>query len=162
METDTIRSEMLQFVTFRLAAEKYGVNILKVQEINNLKDFAKIPHAPVFIEGAINLRGKVIPVMNLRKKFGIEDKTLDDYSKIVIMNIRGHVMGILVDSVSDVLRIPQNVIMPPPPVSSEVSAEFIKGIAKLDQGLVIILDMDKLLGRDEHDAVFGAAELICS
>jgi purine-binding chemotaxis protein CheW len=159
METDMISSEMLQFVTFRLAAEKFGVNILKVQEINNLKDFAKIPHAPGFVEGAINLRGKVIPVLNLRKKFGIEEKALDDFSKIVIMNVRGHIMGILVDSVSDVLRIPQNVIMPPPPVSSEVSAEFIQGIARLDQGLVIILDMEKLLGRDEHDAVFGASQV---
>jgi purine-binding chemotaxis protein CheW len=160
METDTISSEMLQFVTFRLAAEKFGVNILKVQEINNLKDFAKIPHAPTFVEGAINLRGKVIPVLNLRKKFGIEEKALDDFSKIVIMNVRGHIMGILVDSVSDVLRIPQNVIMPPPPVSSDVTdAEFVQGIARLDQGLVIILDMEKLLGRDEHDAVFGASGL---
>jgi purine-binding chemotaxis protein CheW len=162
MEAEMVTSEMLQFVTFRLAAEKYGVNILKVQEINNLKDFAKIPHAPGFVEGAINLRGKVIPVLNLRKKFCIDEKALDDYSKIVIMNVRGHIMGILVDSVSDVLRIPQSVIMPPPPVSSEVSADFIQGIAKLDQGLVIILDMDRLLGREEHDAVFGAAGVMSS
>ena len=158
MEIDMMTSEMLQFVTFRLAAEKYGVNILKVQEINNLKDFAKIPHAPSFVEGAINLRGKVIPVLNLRKKFGIEEKAMDDFTKIVIMNVRGHIMGILVDSVSDVLRIPQSVIMPPPPVSSDVNAEFIQGIARLDQGLVIILDMEKLLGRDEHDAVFGTSQ----
>ncbi len=155
MVTDTVNTEMLQFVTFKLAAEKYGVNILKVQEINNIKDFAKIPHAPPYVEGAINLRGKVIPVLNLRKKFGIEAKTLDDYTKIVIMNVRGHTMGILVDAVSEVLRIPQSVIMPAPPVASEVKAEFIYGIAKLEQGLIIILDMDKLLGREEHDAVCG-------
>ena len=150
---------MHQFVTFKLAAEKYGVNILKVQEINNLKDFAKIPHAPSYVEGAINLRGKVIPVINLRKKFSIEAKVLDDYSKIVIMNVRGHIMGILVDSVSEVLRIPRSVIMPSPPVSSEVKAEFVHGIARLDQCLIIILDMEKLLDHNEHDAVFGVASL---
>lgn len=157
METDTINAEMIQFVTFKLAAEKYGVNILRVQEINNLKDFAKIPHAPAYVEGAINLRGKVIPVLNLRKKFGIEPKPLDDYSKIVIMNVRGHIMGVLVDAVSEVLRIPRNLIMPSPPVSSDANIEFIHGIARLEQGLVIILDMDKLLGSEEHNAVFGTA-----
>lgn len=157
MEFSAETSEMKQFVTFKLAAEKYGVDILKVQEINNLKDFAKIPHAPPYVEGAINLRGRVIPVLNLRSKFGIEIKPLDDYSKIVIMNVRGHIMGVLVDAVSEVLRIPQNVIMPSPPVSSDVSIDFIHGIAKLEQGLVIILDLDKLLGSDEHNAVFGTA-----
>jgi purine-binding chemotaxis protein CheW len=157
MENDAASTDMLQFVTFRLAAEKYGVNILKVQEINNVKDFTKVPHAPPYVEGAINLRGKVIPVLNLRKKFNIEERPLDDHSKIVIMNVRGHIMGILVDSVSDVLRIPQSVIMPPPPVSLEDRAEFIRGIAKLEQGLVIILDIDNLIGRDEHAAVFGTA-----
>jgi purine-binding chemotaxis protein CheW len=157
MEFVAVNSEMRQFVTFRLAAEKYGVDILEVQEINNIKEFTKIPNGPAYMEGAVNLRGRVIPVLNLRKKFSLEAKTLDDFSKIVIMNVRGIIMGILVDSVSDVLRIPLNVIVPSPPVSSHVSTEFIQGIARLEQGLIILLDLDKLLGIEEHDAVFGTS-----
>jgi len=147
---------MKQFVTFRLENEKYGVDILKVQEINNLKEFTKVPHAPDYVEGAINLRGKVIPVLNLRKRFGLGLKPLDETTKIVIMNVRGIVTGILVDSVSEVLRIPQNIIVPPPPTSASIAAQFIVGIARLEQELIILLDIDKLLGSEEYAAVFGS------
>ncbi len=147
-------TEMLQLVTFKLSGQKYAVDILKVQEIDNMKEIAAIPNAPSFLEGAMNLRGKVIPVLNLRKKFGFDQAPIDS-SKIVIMDIRGVIMGIIVDSVSDVLRIPCDVVEPPPPVSSNVSTEFISGIAKLEEGLVILLDIDQLLDAEEHKAVFG-------
>lgn len=159
MQSTTLHSEMLQLVTFKLANQKYGVDILKVQEINNMKDITSIPNAPSFLEGAINLRGKVIPVLNLGRKFGFETKALDDTSKIIIMDIRGVIMGLIVDSVSDVLRVPRDVVEPPPPVSSNISTEFISGIAKLEEGLVILLDMDKLLGEAEHKAVFGEGNI---
>jgi purine-binding chemotaxis protein CheW len=157
METETANLEIHQLVTFKLAAEKYGVDILRVQEINNVKDFTKIPHTPAYVEGAINLRGKVIPVLNLRKKFGIAHKETDERSKIVIMNVGGVVMGVLVDSVSEVLNVPRASIVPTPPISSETNTEFIQGIARLEQGLIILLDMDKLLDVAEHHALFGAS-----
>lgn len=158
MQTAIIHSEMLQLVTFKLAGQKYAVDILKVQEINNMKEITTIPNAPVFLEGAINLRGKVIPVLNLGKKFSFDHTAINDLAKIVIMDIRGVIMGIVVDSVSDVLRIPPDLVEPPPPVSSNVSSKFISGIAKLDEGLVILLDMDQLLDQGEHQAVFGTTK----
>jgi purine-binding chemotaxis protein CheW len=159
MQTSAIHSEMLQLVTFKLAGQKYAVDILKVQEINNIKEITTIPNAPAFLEGAINLRGKVIPVLNLGKKFSFDHTEINDLAKIVIMDIRGVIMGIIVDSVSDVLRIPRDLVEPPPPVSSNISTKFISGIAKLDEELVILLDMDKLLDEGEHQAVFGTTKI---
>ncbi len=157
MQSTAIHSEMLQLVTFKLDGQKYAVDILKVQEINNMKEITSIPNAPVYLEGAINLRGKVIPVLNLRKKFGFDDNLKSELCKIIIMDVRGVIMGLIVDAVSDVLRINQDVVEPPPPVSSNVSSEFISGIAKLSEGLVILLDMDRLLDAEEHRIVFGEA-----
>jgi purine-binding chemotaxis protein CheW len=157
MSATALHTEMLQLVTFKLAGQKYAVDILKAQEINNMKEITVIPNAPPFLEGAINLRGKVIPVVNLGMKFGLENTGVLEAAKIVIMDIRGVIMGIIVDSVSDVLRISRDVVEPPPPVSSNISTEFIAGIAKLDEGLVIMLDMDKLLDDREHQAVFGSS-----
>jgi purine-binding chemotaxis protein CheW len=150
-------TDMLQLVTFRLSGQKYAVDILKVQEIDNMKEITVIPNAPDYLEGAINLRGKVIPVLNLRKKFSFEDKAADETCKIVIMDIRGVIMGLIVDAVSDVLRITRDVVEPPPPISSNISSDFISGIAKLPDGLVILLDMDRLLGEEEHKAIVGTS-----
>jgi purine-binding chemotaxis protein CheW len=155
MASATSHTEMLQLVTFKLAGQKYAVDILKVQEINNMKEITTIPNAPSYLEGAVNLRGKVIPVLNLRKKFGLEEQENKELCKIIIMDVRGVIMGLIVDAVSDVLRVPRDVVEPPPPVSSNISSEFIFGIAKLPEGLVILLDMDRLLNAQEHKSVFG-------
>jgi purine-binding chemotaxis protein CheW len=157
MDTFTVHTDMLQFVTFKLAGQKYAMDILKVQEINNLKEITPVPNAPAYVEGAINLRGKVIPVLNLRKKFHMEQKDLSESNKIIIVDIRGTVTGIIVDAVSDVLRVPEDVVEPPPPVSSSVRSEFIRGVAKLPDGLIVVLDMDRLLDSAEQHAVLGAA-----
>jgi purine-binding chemotaxis protein CheW len=157
MQSTVIHTDMLQLVTFKLDGQKYAVDILKVQEINNMKEITSIPNAPTYLEGAINLRGKVIPVLNLRKKFGFEENANNGLCKIVIMDVRGVIMGLIVDAVSDVLRITRDVVEPPPPVSSNISSEFISSIAKLPEGLVILLDMDRLLDAEEHKTVFGEA-----
>jgi purine-binding chemotaxis protein CheW len=157
MQSAVLHADMLQLVTFKLDGQKYAVDILKVQEINNMKEITSIPNAPAYLEGAINLRGKVIPVLNLRKKFGFEENANSELRKIVIMDVRGVIMGLIVDAVSDVLRVNRDVVEPPPPVSSNVSSEFISGIAKLPEGLVILLDMDRLLDAEEHKTVFGEA-----
>ena len=157
MQSAAIHVEMLQLVTFKLDGQKYAVDILKVQEINNMKEITSIPNAPAYLEGVINLRGKVIPVLNLRMKFGFEENANSELRKIVIMDVRGVIMGLIVDAVSDVLRISRDVVEPSPPVSSNVSSEFISGIAKLPEGLVILLDMDRLLDAEERKIVFGEA-----
>ncbi len=148
-----LMSEILQLVTFRLGNEDYAVNILKVQEINRMKEITRVPNTPQYVEGVINLRGKVIPVINLRGKFGLNDKESDTQSRIMIMDIQGITMGIVVDAVSEVLRIPANIVEPTPPMASNISTEYIKGIAKLEDRLIILLDMDMLVGKAEETSM---------
>lgn len=150
-------SEILQLVTFTLGNEEYAVDILKVQEINRMKEITRVPNSPQYVEGVINLRGKVIPVVNLRKKFGLAERENDEQSRIMIMDIQGITMGLVVDSVSEVLRVPSNIVEPTPPMASNISTEFIKGIAKLEDRLIILLDMDRLLGRAEEAVMIEAA-----
>ena len=153
MDPLTVANEILQLVTFTLDNEEYAVAILKVQEIIRMKEITRVPNSPAFVEGVINLRGKVIPVVDLRKKFDLAEKENDEQSRIMIMDIQGITMGLVVDSVSEVLRIPSNTVEPTPPMASNISAEFIKGIAKLEDRLIILLDMDRLLGRAEETAM---------
>jgi purine-binding chemotaxis protein CheW len=146
METSAVGEEILQFVTFTLNNEEYAVDILSVQEINRITDITQVPNSAAYIEGVVNLRGKVIPIINLRTKFGFEEKPKDDSSRIIIMEINNITNGLIVDAVSEVLRIPSSIIEPAPPMSSEQNNQFIRGIAKLDNRLIILLDINKLIG----------------
>lgn len=159
MTTLTATNQVLQLVTFNLGNEEYAVDILKVQEINRMKEITKVPNSPPYVEGVINLRGKVIPVINLRERFGLPGKENDEHLRIMIMDICGVTMGLIVDSVSEVLRIPSDIVEPPPPMSTGIGAEFIKGIAKLEDRLIILLDMDKLLVRYEGTAMIEASAM---
>ena len=147
MENTMASEQVLQLVTFTLEKEEYAVNILNVQEINRITEITKVPNAPDYMEGVINLRGKVIPVINLRKKFGLYNKDTDDSSRVIIMDIQGITYGLVVDSVSEVLRIPSDIVEPPPPMASSMSSMFIKGIAKLENRLIILIDIDGLMGQ---------------
>lgn len=142
-------TKILQLVTFSLGGEKYAVDILKVQEINRMKEITRVPNAPYYVEGVINLRGKVIPVISLRKKFGLPEEEETAEQRIMIMDIQGITLGLIVDSVSEVLRISTDIVEPPPLMTYSVSSEFIWGIAKLEDRLIILLDMDKLIGKEE-------------
>lgn len=139
--------EILQFVTFKIGNEEYGINILKVQEINRMVDITPVPNSPHYIEGVMNLRGKVIPVVNLRRMFGLDDKEWDNTSRIIVVDV-GIILGMIVDSVSEVLRIPSNVIDPPPSMTTNISSEHVKGIGKLDDRLLILIDIDRLFKED--------------
>jgi purine-binding chemotaxis protein CheW len=148
IDASTVREEVLQFVSFTLNNEEYAVDILSVQEINRITEITKIPNSPDYVEGVVNLRGKVIPVINLRKKFGFEEKLIDDTSRIIIMDIQGITYGVIVDSVSEVLRVPSSTVEPTPPMSSEANSKFIKGLAKLDGRLIILIDIDNLIDEE--------------
>ncbi len=156
MKTAVVGSDILQLVTFNLGNEEYAVDILKVQEINRMKEITRVPNSPGYVEGVINLRGKVIPVVSLRTRFGLMEKESDEQSRIMIMDIQGITMGLVVDSVSEVLRIPMSTVEPTPPMASNISTEFIKGIAKLEERLIILLDMDRLLGKSDETAMIEA------
>ena len=157
METKSALGDILQLVTFTLENEEYAVDILKVQEINRMAEIARVPHAPAYVEGVINLRGRVIPVVSLRKRFGFQDKGQDEQSRIMIMDIQGFTIGLVVDSVSEVLRIPANTVEPTPPVASEINTEFIQGIAKLEDRLIILIDMDRLIEKEDSAAMVDAS-----
>ena len=141
--------ELLQLVSFNIGSEEFGVDILKVQEINRMVDITRVPQAPSYVEGVINLRGKVIPIVDLRKRFNLEVKEADKNTRIVVVDIGGNIMGMVVDSVSEVLRLPANTIEPPPEIAAGINSEYIKGVAKLEDRLLIFLDLSKVIDVSE-------------
>lgn len=141
--------ELLQLVSFKIGSEEFGVDILKVQEINRMVEITKVPQAPHYVEGVINLRGKVIPIVNLRKRFDLELKEYDKNTRIVVVDIGGNIMGMVVDSVSEVLRLPSSTIEPAPEIVTGINSEYIKGVAKLEDRLLIFLDLSKVIDMNE-------------
>lgn len=143
--------DLLQLVTFSIGDEEFGVDILKVQEIIRTMEITKVPRAPMFVEGVINLRGKVIPIIDLRRRFGLISKVHDSHTRIIVIEITGMVVGFVVDSVSEVLRIPVSTVEPPPPVVAGLDSDYISGVGKLADRLLILLDLDKLLSMEDLD-----------
>ncbi|HBA56057.1 MAG TPA: chemotaxis protein CheW [Syntrophorhabdus aromaticivorans] len=146
---------ILQLVTFKLGQEEFGVDILKVQEINRMMDITRIPNAPPFIEGVINLRGKIIPIVDLRKRLGFldEDGRSEKTTRIIVIELDGLVLGFIVDSVSEVLRIPENTIEPAPSIVGGIESEYIEGVGKLDNRLLILLELTRLFSSPERNAM---------
>ncbi len=138
--------DLIQLVTFRIGEEEFGVDILAVQEIIRMMQITMVPRAPEFIEGVINLRGKVIPVINMRTRFNKPALDQDSNTRIVVMELENKIVGFLVDGVSEVLRIPESTVEDPPPVVAGIGSEYIRGIGKLDNRLLILLNLDNLLG----------------
>jgi len=142
-------------VSFNIGSEEFGVDILKVQEINRMVEITKVPQAPHYVEGVINLRGKVIPIIDLRKRFNLELKEYDKNTRIVVVDIGGNIMGMVVDSVSEVLRLPSSTIEPAPEIATGINSEYIKGVAKLEDRLLIFLDLSKVIDMNEMAGIAG-------
>ena len=157
IKKDMDAKEVLQLVTFRLGDEEFSLDILKVQEIIRHMDLTRVPRTPEFVDGVINLRGRVIPVLDLRKRFGMQgqDKTSD--TRIIVVDVDGRTVGFKVDAVSEVLRISPDTVEPPPSVVSGGESEYIKGIGKLEGRLIILLDVTKILSKSEKNALGGVA-----
>ena len=149
--------EERQLVVFQLGAELYGVDIARVHEIIRLQTITRVPRAPSFVEGVINLRGKVIPVVDLRRRFGLPLADHTRATRTVVVEIGDQVVGIIVDSVSEVLRVSTATIEPPSPVVAGIDSEYLQGLAKLPERLVILLDLDRVLAREERRAIELAA-----
>jgi purine-binding chemotaxis protein CheW len=153
-EQVTTGSELLQLVSFHLGGEEFGLEILKVQEIIRMQDLTRVPNSPEFVEGVINLRGKVIPVVGLRKRFKMEHREQDKHSRIVVAEVAGNVLGFVVDSVSEVLRIPANTVEPAPRLTkTKVDRDYISGVGKLENRLLILLDVDRVMSDAEKDVL---------
>jgi purine-binding chemotaxis protein CheW len=151
----TSGSDERQLVVFQLSAEFYGVEIARVHEIIRLQTVTRVPRAPAFVEGVINLRGKVIPVVDLRRRFGLPTADHTRASRIVVVEIGDQVVGVVVDGVSEVLRVNGATVEPPSPVVAGIDSEYIHGIAKLADRLVILLDLDRVLAQAERRALEG-------
>src|SRR5438067_10891301 len=146
-----------QLVVFQLGAELYGVEISRVHEIIRLQAVTRVPRTPPFVEGIINLRGKVIPVVDLRRRFGLPTAEHTRASRIVVVEIGDQVVGLIVDAVSEVLRIAGATVEPPSPIVAGPESEYLHGIAKLPERLVMLLDLDRVLAREERRALDVAA-----
>jgi purine-binding chemotaxis protein CheW len=142
-------SELLQLVSFKIGNEEFGIDILNVKEINRMVNITKVPNSPVFVEGIINLRGQVIPVIDLRTKLGMPKKDHDKDTRIVVVDIEGRTVGFLVDAVSEVLRIPRNITEAPPDITTGKNSEYITAIGKLEDRLLTLLDLNKVLAKEE-------------
>jgi purine-binding chemotaxis protein CheW len=149
--------ELLQLVSFKIGEEEFGVDILKVQEINRMLEVTRVPNAPEYVDGVINLRGKVIPIIDLRRRFGMERREKDKNTRIVVVELAGKVVGFVVDAVSEVLRIPKGVTEPPPAIVSGIDTDYITAVGKLEDRLLILLDLEKVLLKEELQAVEEAA-----
>jgi purine-binding chemotaxis protein CheW len=140
-----------QLVVFDLANEHYGVDIAAVEGIIKMQPITVVPHTPVFVEGVTNLRGEVLPVIDLRKRFGLPlDQARGKDTRIVVVEIDGKKVGMVVDAVSEVLRVPDEAIEPPSPIVTTVDSAFIRGIAKVDERLIILVELAKVLSTEEQ------------
>ena len=152
--------DLLQLVIFQLGGEEFGVEIMQVQEIIRMPEITRIPQSPVYVEGVINLRGKIIVVINLDTRFDLNSKELDDDSRIIIVEVGDNVVGMVVDSVSEVLRLSTSNVEPAPEIiSAKIKADYLKGVGKLDDRLLILLDLERVLSDEEMSQLESVSEM---
>ena len=150
-----------QFLTFALGQEEYGVEILKIQEIKGFSQVTPLPNAPTYVKGVLNLRGTIVPIVDLRQKFGMPEEAYTAFTVIVVVQVQGKTLGFVVDAVSDVLTIAADAIQPTPDLHGQLDTTFLSGLAPTGESgekLVILLDIDKLLTATDAVQLAEAAE----
>ena len=150
---ESANDSISQWVTFYLDSEKYGINVMSVQEVLRITDIAPVPGAPHYVLGIINLRGNVVTVIDTRTRFGLSEKESDDATRIVIIESENQVIGILVDSVAEVVDLRKSDIETTPNVGNDESSKYIQGVSSQGEQLLILVDVDKLLTEEEWDEV---------
>ncbi|WP_018866270.1 MULTISPECIES: chemotaxis protein CheW [unclassified Thioalkalivibrio] len=143
------KADTAPYVTFSLAEETYAIDVLQVQEVLKVTEIAPVPGVPDYILGIINLRGNVVTVIDARRRMGLDDRESDEASRIVIIDVDNQNVGILVDSVSEVVRIAPDAVEPAPEVGNDDSSRFIQGVTSTEEGLTILVDLNKLLSDEE-------------
>ncbi len=152
-QMDNSADQWEQLVVFRLAIEFYGVEISAVNTIIRMQEITDIPQTPVFVEGVINLRGSIIPVIDLRKRFGLPVEQTTKSSRIIVVESGGQIIGMVVDAVAETLRLSTAEIEPPSPVISSIDAEYLRAVGKQENRLVILLDLDRVLTHNERQSL---------
>ncbi len=152
-QDDELNKDEDQHVTFLIGEETYGVSVEKVIEIMGMAEITHVPNTAYFMEGVINLRGSVVPVVDLRKRFKMQTREYDSYTVIIIVEVKDRLIGMIVDSVSDVVSIPVSTIQTTPQFTVKIETNFIKGIGRIDKELVIILDVDMILSEEEIESL---------
>ena len=148
--------EVRQYLTFTLHDEEYAIDILKVQEIRSYEAPTRIANAPAFIKGVVNLRGVIVPIVDLRIKLSCETVDYNSFTVVIVLNVRGRVVGAVVDSVSDVLELNQDSIKPSPEMASKVDTSFITGISSLNERMLILMDIEALMASAEMGLIDDA------
>jgi purine-binding chemotaxis protein CheW len=138
-----------EFLTFRLGAEEYGIDILKVQEIRSYEQPTRIANAPAFVKGVVNLRGVIVPIVDLRIKLACETVEYNSFTVVIVLNVRGRVVGAVVDSVSDVLELGRDAVKAAPEMSTAVDTSFITGIGSVNDRMLILMDIEALMSSAE-------------
>jgi purine-binding chemotaxis protein CheW len=144
-----------EFLTFTLGSEEYGVDILKVQEIRGYDAVTKIPNAPEFMKGVINLRGTIVPVIDMRVKFNLGKADFNEFTVMIVLNIANRIVGMVVDSVSDVMTLQDDQIQPPPEFGGSLDTRFLQGLGTVDERMLILVDIEKLMTSNEMSLVDG-------
>jgi len=149
-------SELIQLVSFHLDNEEYGVEVLKVREIIRMVNITHMPNTPHYVEGIINLRGKVIPIISMRKRFGLMDVEHNNQTRVVIMDVAGELLGFTVDAVSEVIRVSATEVQPAPSVASGgIGQEYIEGVINHADRLLVLLNLDLMFSSEEKE-LFGS------
>jgi purine-binding chemotaxis protein CheW len=142
-----------EFLTFRLGNEEYGIDILKVQEIRSYEPPTRIANAPSFLKGVVNLRGVIVPILDLRIKLGCDTAEMNHFTVVIVLNMGGRVVGAVVDAVSDVIQLAPESVQPAPDMSAVVDMRFIQGIAKIGERMLIVMDIESLLNGQDLSAL---------
>ncbi|MCC6580646.1 MAG: chemotaxis protein CheW [Phycisphaeraceae bacterium] len=152
--------DQLQLVSFQIEEDEFAIDILSVQEINRMLAITRVPQSPACVEGVINLRGRIIPVVDLRKRFGLEASKLNPESRIIVVDVEHHLLGFIVDRVNEVLRLNRSIVEPAPALSRRSDRDYVRGVGKLQDRLLILLDLDRLFDASDiaaFDQVTAAA-----
>ncbi|MER0204768.1 MAG: chemotaxis protein CheW [Nitrosomonas sp.] len=145
----TVKHMINEFLTFRLGNEEYGIEILKVQEIRGYDSVTQIANAPDFIKGVVNLRGIIVPILDMRIKFRLDRVEYNQFTVVIILNVAGRIMGIVVDGVSDVIELEANQVRPAPEFGAVIDTEYITGLGTVAERMLILIDIEKLMSNSD-------------
>ena len=146
----------VQLVTFRVGGEEFGLDVFSVHEILNFQQPTPMPRAPEFVEGVLDVRGTLVPIVDLRRRFETPEVVYDDDTRIVLVDFNDERLGLVVDSVTEVLRAPETAVSPPPAYIRGLAAEFVRGIVRVGERLVVLMDLDRILSSEERIALAHA------